>query len=375
MTKRSLFYLLLIGLVLRLSIGYFQFSGDVKNHLVWGNSFIEKPSGFYSRHFTGFNDPNYPPLAIALFSASNILYNGSIAVIKSINTTLPIFPSFLVPLFESENMKMLYLKLPGILSDLGIAYILFLLAKKFKLSSLLPLLFLFNPAFIYVSTIWGQIEPVTTFFLILSLYLSFADKNKMLSLVVFTLAVLTKQTALWLAPIYLFLWWKEIVPGQLFKGIIFSLLTFFLSYLPFGLFPLEAVKSYLLTLSGSSTLVTDAAWNVWYFIYPGRVEDSVLLGPLSVRALSIILLSLFLIAILFWLFKKYSHPRFFIALFSWSLLVFFFQTRVHERHLYFALLFLLLTPGLTKRFFLDYVSLSMYHYLNLYQSLGLPFIK
>ena len=80
--------------------------------------------------------------------------------------------------------------------------------------------------------------------------------------------------------------------SEFIKGIIFSLLTFFLSYLPFGLFPLEAVKSYLLTLSGSSTLVTDAAWNVWYFIYPGRVEDSVLLGPLSVRVLSIILLSI-----------------------------------------------------------------------------------
>jgi len=375
MTKRNLLIVLLVGLLLRLSIGFFQFSGDVKNHLVWGNSFVSNPNGFYSRHFPGFNDPNYPPLAIMLFGASNLLYTGTLSLIKILNNSLSIFPSLLLPIFESENMKMFFLKLPGIFSDIGIAYTLYLFSKKLKISTLLPAIYLFNPAFIYTSTIWGQIEPVTSFFIIVSLYHGLFGKDKKLSVFAFVLSLLTKQTALWLTPLFLFLWWKEINTNQLIKGILLSLGTFFLVYLPFGLLPPGAIKNYLATLSGSSTLVTDAAWNIWYFVFPGRVEDSVTLGILSVRNVSIILLLLSLAIIIYKLIKKYSHVRFLYGLFVWSLLAFFLQTRVHERHLSFALLFLLLTPGLAKTYYLDYLTLSVYHYLNLYQSLGLPFIK
>jgi Gpi18-like mannosyltransferase len=375
MTKRRLILFLVLGLVIRLAIGYFQFSGDLKNHLVWGNSFLEAPFGFFSRHFFGFNDPNYPPLAILLFAFSNLLYSICFSIINFLNQSFSVFPSFLVPLFSSENMQMLFLKLPGIFSDLGIAFVLYLFSRKLKITPLIFLIFLFNPAFIYTSTVWGQIEPVTSFFLILSLYQGIYGKQKYLSLIVFALAVLTKQTALWLTPLFFCLWWKEIRPKYLFLGLFGALVTFFFFYLPFGLAPWGAIKSYLATLSGSSTLVSDAAWNIWYFIFPGRVEDSLLLGFLSVRTISIIILLASLVLIVKDTLIEYSHARLLRNLFFWSLLVFFIQTRVHERHLYFALLFLLLSPKITKVFWLEYLPLSVYHYLNLYQSLGLPFIK
>ena len=375
MTKRTLFILLALGLILRLCIGYFQFSGDLGNHLVWGNSFLSNPLGFYSRHFSGFNDPNYPPLAIIFFGISNLLYAGSLALVRKLNSAVSIFPSLLLPLFESENMKMFFLKLPGMLSDVGIAYLLYLFSKKLKISPIISIFYLFNPAFIYTSTVWGQIEPVTSLFIILSLYLALFGKDKKLSLVAFAISVLTKQTALWLTPLFILLWCKEMNQKQLLKGMLLSVGTFFLFYLPFGLLPVDAIKNYLTTLSGSSTLVTDAAWNIWFFIFPGRVEDSVTIGFLSVRNISIILLLIALSVIMYQLLKKYSHSRFFYGLFVWALLAFILQTRVHERHLSFALLFLLLTPGLSKTYYLDYLTLSVYHYLNLYQSLGLPFIK
>jgi len=374
MTKRSLIIALVLGLTLRLIVGYFQYSGDLKNHLVWGSSFLTGPVGFYSLHFPGFNDPNYPPLAIILFAASNLLYSVFLGLVRQLNLAFQSFPSLLLPLFETENMKMLFLKLPGIFADIGIAYVLYLFSKKLKLLSLIPILFLFNPAFVYVSTVWGQTESVTAFFLIFSLYLAFS-KHTFPSLLFFFLSVLTKQTALWFAPLFMLLWWKEFRSVDLFRGFLISAAVFFLFFIPFGLTPPQAISVYIATLSGSSALVTDAAWNLWHFIYGPGVADSTLLGPLSIRTISILLLFLSLLVILISLLRKYHSTRLLNALFLWSLLVFFLQTRVHERHLYFAPLFLLLTPFPAKNHLLDYILLSIYYYSNLYQSLGLPFIR
>lgn len=374
MNKKKFLIILFLGLIIRLSIAYFQYSGDVWNHLVWGNSFLQSPLGFFSRHFSGFNDPNYPPLAIIFFGLASLLHSFFLSLATALNSTLRIFPSFLVPLLQTANMQILFLKLPGIVSDIGITYLLYLIAKKKNYSSWLPLLYLFNPAIIYTSTVWGQIEPVVNFFLLHSIYLALFGKQKTLSPLSFVLAVLTKQTALWFLPFFLILWWKELSLKKTLKGLVEQALLFFTFYLPFGLFPLDAIKSYFLTLTGSSTLVSDAAWNIWYFIFPGRVEDSVLIGPISVRFLSIMMLLAALTLFIYRLFYKYSQNSFFLYLFLWSLLAFFIQTRVHERHLSHALLFMLLVPGVTGKTLLGFLALSLFHYFNLYQSLRLPFI-
>lgn len=376
MNKKKVILLLLGALLLRLFIAYFQYSGDLKNHLVWGNSVLFAPLGFYSRHFAGFNDPNYPPLAIILFAIANFLYSVFNASVIWLNN-ISFFPSLLVPLFGSENMKFLFLKLPAIFSDIGIGYLLYRISlhRKDKNQLLLPIFYLLNPAVIYLSAVWGQTEPITNFFLLLSLYYAFFSKeNKSFSPLAFALAALTKQTALWFAPFYLILWWKELGIKQMVVDVFWSIIGFFVFYLPFGLLPLGAIKNYLSTLSGSSSLVSDAAWNIWFFIFPGRVEDSAKIGIFSVRSLSIAILIFALAILLYNLIRNYHRSVLLNYLFLWALLVFFAQTRVHERHLAPALVFCLLTPGLSTRYFLDYFVLSIFHYLNLHQSLNLSFI-
>ena len=272
-----------------------------------------------------------------------------------------------------------FLKLPGIFSDIGIGYLIYKIALFLKSPKplLTATLYLLNPAVIYISSVWGQIESVTNFFLLYSLYLSLVPEKqniKLLSLPVFCLAVLIKQTAFWFTPFYLLLWIKEIDWQGIVKGFITSIVIFFGSYLSIGLHPVAAVKSYFSTLSGSSTTVADAAWNVWYFLFPNLPSDSQKIGLISIRQLSIILLSLVLIFLIVRLIKKYSIGRLLSYLFVWSLVVFFLQTRVHERHLAPALMFCLLTPRLFTRFLLDFIILSAYHMYNLYWSLRLPFI-
>jgi len=361
--------ILLLALIVRLIFVYPQFSGDVKNHLVWGHSVLEEgPAGLFSRHFPGYNDANYPPLTIYLFGAcvfSNIIVLG---LFNILNQAVGAFPSMLVPLFQSFNMQAAFAKLPAIFADLGIGYLIYKISHR----KFLAVLYLFNPAVIYISSVWGQIESLPVFFILLSLFL--LPRRYYLSHLAFVLAILSKQTALWVAPVFLILWWKEKGSLKLIRGLLFQLAAFLLIYLPFTS-PFNAVGSYLSTLSGSSDSVTDQAFNLWYFIYGwSRQSDLTLLLGLSVRTWSLILLSLAYLVICFRFIKKGNLKSAANYLFFLSLAAFFLQTRVHDRHLAPALPFLLLStfPFLPKVG--AYLLLSAYHMINLYLALRLPFI-
>lgn len=375
----SLFLILLIGFFLRLSLAYFQYSGDIGNHLVWGQGTLDGLLGFFGRNFPGFNDPNYPPLTILIFGIVWRLYLLITGILNFLNQTFPIFPSKIIPLLGTFNMQAVFMKIPAILSDLGVAWLIYQLLpeKKKKLKLILTALYLFNPAVIYISTVWGQIESITLFFLLLSLYFYFKKDKKdyLLSHLSFVLACLIKQTALWLLPAYLIIWFKKKDLRLLAQGIFLQLIVFVLLYLPFTASLTEPFKLYFSTLSGSSTVIADAAWNLWSFFYPSSISDSVHFLGTSIRywSVGLILLSYLMVSLRLW--KKTTRENIFSSLFLLSMTAFFLQTRVHERHLAPALIFLFLMTY--KKPWLKYVSLaclSLYHFLNLYFTLGLPFV-
>ena len=374
-----LFLILFLGLILRLSLAYFQYSGDVGNHLVWGQGTLDGLSGFFARHFPGFNDPNYPPLTILIFGISWRFYLFIVSIFNFLNQTIPLFPSKIIPLLGTFNMQAVFMKLPAILADLGVTWLIYQLLpeKKKKLKLILASLYLFNPAVIYISTVWGQIESVTLFFLLLSLYFYFKKGNKehLLSHLSFALACLVKQTALWLLPVYLIIWIKKKDLRLFTQGLFLQLLVFVLLYLPFTLSLIEPFRLYFSTLTVSSTIIADAAWNLWSFFYPSHISDSIHLLGISVRYWSIILILISYLFVSLRLWKKVSRENIFSSLFLLSMVAFFLQTRVHERHLAPALVFLFLISY--KKPWLKYVSLaclSFYHFLNLYFTLGLPFV-
>lgn len=376
----SLIFWLILGAALRLVFIFPQYSGDLGNHLAWGRGAVENLAAFYTRTFPGFNSPNYPPLAIYLFSASYSLYLAAVSIATLLNQILPVFPSAIVPFLESLNAQTGFIKILPLLADLGSAFFIYLLSRRFLKSSLpllLTLLFLLNPAIIYVSTVWGQIEPLVVFFLLASLYFALtAKKNFWLSHLFFVFALLTKQTALWLLSVYLLLWWQQGVQF-LITGLLLQLTVFLLSYQPLLSRPslISPFTLYFSTLSGSSVFISDAAWNLWAFIFPGReVSDAVALGPLSVRIWSLLSLIVVYLSVTLQFFKKRTPSLAFSSLFLLSLAAFFLQTRVHERHLYPALVFLLLLPLKPIFKFPLYLIISVFFMANLYWSLGLPFI-
>ncbi len=368
MTKK-LPIIFLLALVARLTIVYFQYSGDIRNHLAWGQSIISSGSfGFYARHFPGFNDANYPPVAILFFALAIFLYHLVLATINYLNQLIDFFPSFLVPLFQTENMQAAFLKLPAIFADLGVGYLIYKLTRN----KLLTFLYLFNPAVIYVSTVWGQIESLPIFFLLLSFY--FLPCRYFISHLAFVAAVLTKQTALWLLPVFLILWFKKASLNLFLRGLTLQVVVFVLIYLPFAL-PLDSFSLYLSSLVGSSTLISDQAGNLWYWLFAGaRLSDNQPFLFLTVRLWSLFLLGISYTVVCLSLWRKSSLENTAKGLFWLSLFAFFLQTRVHDRHLAPALPFLLITPWPNSKKIPIYLILSGYHLINLYLALRLPFI-
>jgi Gpi18-like mannosyltransferase len=103
--------------------------------------------------------------------------------------------------------------LPAMLADLAIGYVIYRLARRFSAVFALAIaaMWVFNPAIILISSVWGQVESV--FLLPLLLSLVFLREKKLLpAYLLYGAAILIKPQSLFLGPVYLFSafdWWRE----------------------------------------------------------------------------------------------------------------------------------------------------------------------
>ncbi len=375
MTRIQLGLFFIIGTLFLFLVSLPIYSGDVKNHLVWGQSIIEKGSlGFYGREFYNYAFPNYPPLAMGLFALSYKLYRIFLSVIYFLNT-FPIFPSNLVYFFEWENVLISFLKLPAILSTVGLSYLIYLVVKKENINKYLASsILIINPSIIYLSAIWGQIDVLPTFFVVWSFYLLF--KNRLIiSVVLIALALLTKQTVLIFWGIYMLTIFKLKGLRWLIKGVATSLVIFYLAYLPFHspslTWPLELYK---LNFSLVAFSTSENAINLWGALYNfKRSDDTAKFLILSLQQWGYLLFGLSFLPLIYFFIKR-KITLYLLILFSaiTSLNYYFFLTRMHERYLAPAVIFLTILVFLKKKHSFALIYFSALYFLNLYRGLLLP---
>lgn len=371
----SLLFLFL--LYFYLSVPYY--SGDVKNHLVWAESLLtDGPMGFYSREFHDYAFPNYPPLAMFLFALSLQLYYWCNDLIWFLNINIPQFPSNLVHFIEFENTKIAFLKLPGIISNFGIAVALYYLVGKYNLTKtkrlLVPLFFLLNPATFYLSVIWGQIDLLPMMFFILAILLLF-QKNWILSAFVMILALLSKQTVVVFLPVFIWILGKKYGLKKLAIGLAIMLTIFYLSYLLFNnsslIWPFEIYK---LNFNLVAPSVGENAINLWGVAFNfQRSFDGQKISILSLQQIGY-LIFLFIIIIPMLKFLKRACLLTGVLRFCFLLTVgyFLFLTRMHERYLIPVLIFATPLAFIDKRYILGLIFFSLLHFLNLYRGLFQP---
>lgn len=277
------------------------------------------------------------------------------------------FLAFLKDLFSINDRYFFYLlKIPAIIADLALAFFVFrLLAKKGKLALLAAIAILFNPAFLFNSSIWGQIDSILTLFLFLSIY--YLNLNNLIfSSIFIALALLVKPQAIALIPIYGFYLFKNSNLKTLVQLTIPGLaVIFFLSIPFFPSKPLMGVFSLLFKMVGDYPFISLYAYNFWGMV-GFWISDSNTWQSITYKNWSYLLvISYWLIIFYFYLKKRLS----FISLSVLALLSFYFlPTRIHERYLYPALVFLIIFAFQAKNRILIwlYLILSLLHFLNLY---------
>src|SRR3990167_5835544 len=190
--------LFILGLVLRLLLSTQIYSGDVNNHVSWGQDILKNgPVGIYEREFMsryGTLTPTYPPIPLVLFTLSQGAFDWASRTAWDTNLKYPLFPSQIVWWLQDQDTQPAFHKVWAIAADVGIAWLIYITTRKRWLAALV----LFNPAFFYNSASWGQIESVPVFFLVAA----FLTRRPILSATSFILALLTKQSSIIFIPLY-----------------------------------------------------------------------------------------------------------------------------------------------------------------------------
>lgn len=210
-TKFLVPVLVLIALFLRLFIAVLlpEYSSDLNLFKSWAVSAANDLTKVYSSA----RNADYPPL-----------YMYALAIIGKIGGT-SVFSSY----FN------LFLKLPSIFADILTSLIIYKLANKRlsrAMSIILAAFYLFNPAVLVNSSVWGQVDSFFTLLLVLAVFMLSEGKVGIAS-VFFTAAVLMKPQGIIFFPILLFELVRLKSVKEFVKAAFISLCTAVLIALPF----------------------------------------------------------------------------------------------------------------------------------------------
>lgn len=397
--KKYLIIIFTSALILRLLLVFSAYHGDLNNNISWGVLAVGRGlSGFYesedqnSPNLIGkgscpsvalceggwpYSAPNQPPLTILMFAGIRVVWQWTENVSWWMNDSFQIFPSQFIWFWEEKGMVLL-IKLPSILADLGIGWLIYkyLSEKKNKHAILLSAVWLFNPITWYNSAIWGQTDSVVNLLGLLGV-LELLKKKFVRFSVFFTLSFLFKGSLGIFIPILgiLAIWQKHPLKEWI-RAICYVLLATIVISVWFHprpdlfLWIIELYKNRI--LPGEIGDLTANAFNFWWLVNPGKILDSTLFFGLPARVWGLVITLSGMGAVGYWLRKKSSDKRIILSLVILSLISFLFMTRIHGRYLYpffpYATILLGSIPGFT--FF--YVILSITHLLNLYYLFWAP---
>ena len=266
---------------------------------------------------------------------------------------------------ESQAYSLL-IKMPSILADLLCGRAVLLLAQRKlgeKSALLLSGAYLFCPAVFLNSAQWGQADSFCTAILLGSLLL-LCQERYIPSAVLYGLSIACKPQMFIFAPLYLFFALKRRRFGMLGLGVLLAVGTLLLTALPFTqdfnfLWLLERYQS---TLDYYSFYSVNAynfwsliGWN-WKALPAGLAGDALdLLGAVIATVLCGV-----------WVFRAKSRAVVFYCPALLMAAMYAFSVKMHERYLFPALLFLLLSfvftqdKGMLRAFALCAVA----HYAN-----------
>jgi dolichyl-phosphate-mannose-protein mannosyltransferase len=288
------------------------------------------------------------------------------------------------------------LKMPAILADLGLAWIAGTLAERiapaqvrerFPLRPLVAAAVLFNPAFIMLSAVWGQVDAVPALVALCSLLLLFTGtpslRREILAFLVFAVAIAIKPQAAFVLPVMLYALYRRHLHrrsgSDLTKGILsialaaaLSLGLWVLTAVPFGLGPVELVR-FDRNSASLYPVTSENAFNLWGAVGFGRPDasgDYVAVAGIPALYFGMLALASGIVLVMWRAHRAIERGAdeariLTLAAGIVSLLAFVLLTRMHERYMFYSLAFL--TPLVFLRpLRLAFAALSGLFVLNLW---------
>jgi len=311
-------------------------------------------------------------------------------------------PGYLYVLWFLGNLDSLFgfggdqfwylLKLPSIAADLASAYLLYRILDGQKLTVRVgaAALYLLHPVVLLVGPVWGQVDSILAFFLLLSVYY-LAQGRTLVAAVVYTTGFLVKPLAIAALPLFAF--WglrdevRQVLPAlseaseplarpvrfgvdlarRLWPVVGASLLAGLLIVLPF--FPTNPLGIFDQLADAAKVYPYNSfyAYNFWGLTGWLKPDDMTFWG-LAYRWWGIILFVAASLSVI-WTFRDAKSPGLMALGVALSVLAFYlFVTRMHERYLFPSIL-LLLTAGAAlnaKSIWAVFGVLSVVHFFNVY---------
>lgn len=354
-----------IGLVVRLIFAPIieGFSVDIGCFRAWSMkaSEINGISSFYSPDY--FCD--YPPFYILVLA-----FIGRISNLINFTSDL--------------STHLIMIKLPSIIADVVTAYLFYKIAsKRFNptMSFILSILYLFNPVVFLNSTLWGQVDSFFTMILLLAMLLIDAGKFS-LSTILFTISILMKPQGIIFLPVIGYELIIDLLKTKNFKNIglsaLYAVITALIVIIPFsnGRAPTWIVDLYINTAEGYKYASMNA-YNLFSLLGANSKMDDQTLFIFSYYKwgmLFIVLTSLFTGFLYFANFLKHKQAARSIAPIAALIQmtgVFVLSSRMHERYLFPAIAFALLSYIFYKNkgYLVIFVGVSVTVFVNTYDVL------
>jgi Gpi18-like mannosyltransferase len=219
---RKFYWGLAIALVLHLILISLPiaFEIDMNLYKAWSIDIVKQGIG----NFYGYSNCDYPPAFLYVLWAIGKIYQ------------------LFDPTFSHSDRSSIeglllavMIKLPSVLADIGATFLIAQILKPHTTESKaykLGLLYAFNPLVLFVSAVWGQIDGLMTFLMLLAFYL--LQQNHLIRAGILTaVMVIIKPQGLFLVPFLIFsqwfrqAWWKWVAIASV------SLVTIWLLVLPF----------------------------------------------------------------------------------------------------------------------------------------------
>lgn len=358
---RRLLALLVIACAVRLALAPFHgFFHDLDIYVSWGLGVRRHLTTAYSQGTMGYMLSNYPPLMMDFLA----VWVGAYTVLAHLAGAHPPYDVYQSAIFA------VYMKLPALIADLATACTLYALAWRLKgerAALLVAAVYLFSPAILFDSAVWGQTDSLMALGLLLALISAWRRRPAVAGML-FAATVLLKPHPAILGTLLLVYLWRRQGTGAVARCVAGAAGAALLITLPYLLPPHPQVFAFLSNLNDwahTAAHASNDAYNLWWLLGPRINFAAPYLGPLSPSAIGWLLFAPLLLLVLAGIWRDASPRHLFLGGGLVALAFFDLTTLQHERYLYPALALFRVASLYEQRARTFYVIASLTAFCNM----------